>query len=220
MGQRRRHAAAPTKKSSFAANAVAAGGAATHDTLVTAPSDPSQKDPSPTARQGLAEAWLEARPALIRFLTARTGSSATAEDLAQDVWLRLQSMTEDAAAEVRHPQAFLYRMAANLALDASKAQRRAGARDLEWRRVAVVDDAGDAEDAPSAEDVVWARLKLEKVVAAIDRMPPKAAEAFRLHKMAGLSQAEVAERMGVSRSAVEKYISASLRDLLLRVGWP
>ncbi len=51
-------------------------------------------------------------------------------------------------------------------------------------------------------------------------MPPKAAEAFRLHKMAGLSQAEVAERMGVSRSAVEKYVSASLKELLLRVGWP
>ena len=187
---------------------------------MNSPSGPLQHDPSGPAQQGLADAWLEARPALVRFLTARTGSAAAAEDLAQDVWLRLQSMTEEAAAEVRRPQAFLYRMAANLALDASKAQRRAGARDLEWRRASVADDAGEAQDAPSAEDAVWARLKLEKVVAAIDRMPPKAAEAFRLHKMAGLSQAEVAERMGVSRSAVEKYISASLKDLLLRVGWP
>lgn len=167
----------------------------------------------------MAEAWLEARPALVRFLTARTGSSATAEDLAQDVWLRLQALTEASAAEVRHPQAFLYRMAANLALDASKAQRRAGTRDLEWRRARAADDA-EAEDAPSAEDAVWARLKLEKVMAAIERMPPKAAQAFRLHKLGGLSQVEVAERMGVSLSAVEKYVSASLKELLLRVGWP
>ncbi|WEK58390.1 MAG: RNA polymerase sigma factor [Candidatus Brevundimonas phytovorans] len=171
------------------------------------------------ARQALADAWLEVRPALVRFLTARTGSSAAAEDLAQDVWLRLQTLTEAAAAEVRHPQAFLYRMAANLALDASKAQRRAGARDLEWRRARAA-DAAEAEDAPSAEDAVWARLKLEKVMAAIERMPPKAAQAFRLHKLGGLSQAEVAARMGVSLSAVEKYVSASLKELLLRVGWP
>ncbi|WP_295240894.1 sigma-70 family RNA polymerase sigma factor [uncultured Brevundimonas sp.] len=187
---------------------------------MNASSGPPQHDPSRPARQALADAWLDSRPALVRFLTARTGSSAAAEDLAQDVWVRLQSMTEEAAAEVRHPQAFLYRIAANLALDASKAQRRAGARDLEWRRASAIDDAAEAQDAPSAEDAVWARLKLEKVVAAIDRMPPKAAEAFRLHKMAGISQAEVAERMGVSRSAVEKYVSASLKELLLRVGWP
>lgn len=188
--------------------------------MVNASFGPPQHDPSRPARQGLAEAWLESRPALVRFLTARTGSSAAAEDLTQDVWVRLQSMTEEAAAEVRHPQAFLYRIASNLALDASKAQRRAGARDLEWRRASAIDDAAEVQDAPSAEDAVWARLKLEQVVAAIDRMPPKAAEAFRLHKMAGLSQAEVAERMGVSRSAVEKYVSASLKELLLRVGWP
>lgn len=219
-GQRRRGAATPTKKSFAVAIAVAAEGAATHDGVVNAPSGPPQHDPSRPARQALADAWLDSRPALVRFLTARTGSSAAAEDLAQDVWVRLQSMTEEAAVEVRHPQAFLYRIAANLALDASKAQRRGGARDLEWRRASAIDDAAEAQDAPSAEDAVWARLKLEKVVAAIDRMPPKAAEAFRLHKMAGLSQAEVAERMGVSRSAVEKYVSASLKELLLRVGWP
>ena len=218
-GQRRRGAATPTKKSFAVAIAVAAKGAATHDGVVNASSGPPQHDPSRPARQALADAWLDSRPALVRFLTARTGSSAAAEDLAQDVWVRLQSMTEEAA-DVRHPQAFLYRIAANLALDASKAQRRAGARDLEWRRASAIDDAAEAQDAPSAEDAVWAKLKLEKVVAAIDRMPPKAAEAFRLHKMAGLSQAEVAELMGVSRSAVEKYVSASLQELLLRVGWP
>ncbi|WP_271085775.1 sigma-70 family RNA polymerase sigma factor [Brevundimonas sp. NIBR11] len=179
-----------------------------------------QDDPPASARQALADVWLDVRPALVRFLTARTGSSAAAEDLAQDVWLRVQGLTEEAAAEVRHPQAFLYRMAANLALDSSKAQRRAGARDLEWRRAHVAGEGGDADNAPSAEDAVWARLKLEKVAAAISQMPPKAAEAFRLHKMEGLSQSEVADRMGVSRSAVEKYIAASLKTLLLKVGWP
>ncbi|RZJ91420.1 MAG: helix-turn-helix domain-containing protein, partial [Brevundimonas sp.] len=58
------------------------------------------------------------------------------------------------------------------------------------------------------------------VTAAIAQMPPKAAEAFRLHKLEGMSQGEVADRMGVSRSAVEKYVSASLKTLLLKVGWP
>ena len=63
-------------------------------------------------------------------------------------------------------------------------------------------------------------MKLERVMAAIGGMPPKTAEAFRLHKLSGLSQAEVAERMGVSRSAVEKYVAGALKELLLKVGWP
>lgn len=220
MGLRRRQRPAPTNKLRGLETPVAAGGAATHDAPVKPPHGPLQDDPPAGAKQALAHAWIEARPALVRFLTARTGSSATAEDLAQDVWLRLQALTEEAAAGVRHPQAFLYRMAANLALDGAKARRRAGARDLEWRRAHGADDGGESQNAPSAEDAVWARLKLERVMTAIAAMPPKAAEAFRLHKMDGLSQAEVADRMGVSRSAVEKYISASLKTLLLRVGWP
>lgn len=184
------------------------------------PPEPLQDDADAVARQALVSAWLEARPALVRFLTARTGSSAAAEDLVQDVWLRLHALTDEAVAEVRRPQAFLYRMAANLALDRSKAQRRAGARDLEWRRAQGANDVGDVADAPSAEDAVWARLKLERVMTAIGGMPPKTAEAFRLHKLSGLSQAEVAERMGVSRSAVEKYVAGALKELLLKVGWP
>ena len=184
------------------------------------PTGPLPHHAPASAREALVQVWLDVRPALVRFLTARTGSSATAEDLAQDVWLRLQGMSEEAAAQVRQPQAFMYRMAANRALDNAKAQRRAGARDLEWRRAQADGEAGEVQDAPSAEDAVWARLKLEKVQAAIRHMPPKAAEAFRLHKFEGLSQGEVADRMGVSRSAVEKYVATVLKTLLLRVGWP
>lgn len=171
-------------------------------------------------RAALHAAWLQARPALVRFLTARCGSVAAAEDVIQDVWIRLEGLSAEAAADVRQPQAFLYRLAANLALDRAKAERRAGARDLEWRRANLAEDGKDASDAPSAEDAAWSRQKLEKVVAVINGLPPKAAEAFRLHKFEGLTQTEVAERMGMSRSAVEKYVAGALKDLLQKVGWP
>jgi RNA polymerase sigma-70 factor (ECF subfamily) len=43
-------------------------------------------------------------------------------------------------------------------------------------------------------------------------------EAVRLHKLEGLSHAETAKAMGVSRSSVEKYIMACLRLILERAG--
>ena len=81
--------------------------------------------------------------------------------------------------------------------------------------------AGDAiADEPSAEDAAWARLKLGRVIAAVRTLPVNAQTAFRLHKLDGLTHAETARAMGVSRSAVEKYVSATLKHLLREVGWP
>lgn len=174
-----------------------------------------------TASQSLIRAYLERREALLRFLVVRTGSQAQAEDLIQDVFLRLQALGETETGEIRNPQAFLYRLASNLFLDRLKHDQRRGRRDDEWRRSQADDVAGeDVADAPSAEDTVWARLKLDRIVAALEDLTPNCRQAFRLHKLEGRSQAETAEAMGLSRSAVEKYVSTALKHLLREVGWP
>jgi RNA polymerase sigma-70 factor (ECF subfamily) len=54
---------------------------------------------------------------------------------------------------------------------------------------------------------------LAKVLKAVEALPPQCRRVFRLHKFDGLSHAEVAEKLGISRSAVEKHISAALKSL-------
>lgn len=175
----------------------------------------------PNAKAPLLDAYLERRDALVRFFTLRTGSDAAAEDLVQDIWMRLDAMTPEAAAEVRSPPAYLYRLGSNLMLDRIRSQRRSRQREDEWSgsRTALIGEEVVAEQ-PSAEDAAWARLKLGRVVAALQSLPDRTRQAFRLHKLEGLSHSETAEAMGVSRSAVEKYISAALKHLLCEVGWP
>jgi RNA polymerase sigma-70 factor (ECF subfamily) len=56
-----------------------------------------------------------------------------------------------------------------------------------------------------------------KLSAIVEEMPPKMRQAFRLHKLEGLSHAETAEAMEVSVSAVEKHISAALKLLLRKL---
>ncbi len=165
--------------------------------------------------------YLDRRPALVRFFTARTGSTDRAQDIVQDIYVRLQSMSETAAAEVKSPLPFLYRIGGNLMLDGARGQRRAAERDQAWTDASGASiDGASIMDAPSPEDAAWARLKLDKVAAALAELPPKARLAFRLHKVDGLTHAEVAAQMGVSRSSVEKYVSSVLARLLERVGWP
>ncbi len=75
---------------------------------------------------GLMGAYLSSREALVRFLTARTGSANEAEDIVQDVYFKLHSVDP---AEIQNPTAFLYRLASNLFIDRLRSARRREARD-------------------------------------------------------------------------------------------
>jgi RNA polymerase sigma-70 factor (ECF subfamily) len=163
-------------------------------------------DPPP-----LIAAYLRKRADLVRFFTLRTGSAAAAEDIVQDLYVKL-SETE-APADLRSPEAFLYRMGSNLMLDRAKAHRRAAARDHAWSEAGGGGGPEPVAPEPPADEAVSSRQRLQRLVAALDRLPPQVAAAFRLHKFDGLSHAEVAGRMGVSRSSVEKYIMTALKAL-------
>ena len=174
-----------------------------------------------SAKAELLAVYLERRPALVRHFTARTRSPDFAEDIVQDIYVRLQALTEASAGEITSPVAFLYRVGGNLMLDGVRQRQRAAARDQAWSDVSgAVSDGVSVSDLPSPEDAAWARLKLDQVTAALEDLAPNARTALRLHRIEGLTHAEIAARMGVSRSSVEKYLSAALARLLDRVGWP
>ena len=167
-------------------------------------------DPPP-----LIAAYLRKRADLVRFFTLRTGSAATAEDVVQDLYVKI-SETETPP-DLRSAEAFLYRMGSNLMLDRAKAQRRAAARDHAWNQAGSGGGSEPVAQEPPADEAVASRQRLQRLLAALDRLPPQVAAAFRLHKFEGLNHGEVAARMGVSRSSVEKYIMTALRALSAEV---
>jgi RNA polymerase sigma-70 factor (ECF subfamily) len=164
------------------------------------------------SRATLLAAYLERRSDLVRFFTPRLKSSAAAEDLVQDIYLRIAAL--DAAVEVRNPGGYLYRLGSNLMLDRIRGERRAAARDHEWsdgRRTMIGPD--EVSDEPRADDVVAARQRLAAIVEILRQAPEQTQRVFRMHKFEGLSHAEVAQALGISRSAVEKHCMAVLKRL-------
>ncbi len=158
----------------------------------------------------------EKRANLVRVFAARLRSVAEAEDLIQDLFLKVQALGD---LEVEGDgSALLFRMANNLMLDRLRSQTRAGARDEGWRSLQVT-TLGDqqAVDAPSAEDVVTGRQRLNVMMATLKTLPAPIARAFTLHKLQGLSHAETAAEMGVSRSSIEKHVSAALKALMAKL---
>ena len=160
--------------------------------------------------------YLRRRDNLVRFLAARAGSMAAAEDLAQELYLRL--VARDDNAQVSNAGALLYRMAINLMLDRARSEARSGARDGAWRQLARSDVGRiDISDDPPVDEAAASAQRLRPLVAAVGDLAPQMGRAFRLHKLEGLSHAETARAMGLSVKAVEKHVSAALKALTAKL---
>jgi RNA polymerase sigma factor (sigma-70 family) len=160
----------------------------------------------------LIDQYLGQREALARFLRARMGPSGDVEDLLQDIYLRVAAAGD--GADIQNPRAYLYRLASNLLLDRVRSRRQTIARDDAWRQTHhLAGPVEDVADTPSAEDILAGRQRLSALLQALETLPPKTRQVFRMHKFEGLSYAETAERMGISRSGVEKHMMDALRVL-------
>ena len=168
------------------------------------------------AADPLLEEYLRRRANLVRFLAARAGSLAAAEDLAQELYLRLAA--REPSTEVGNASALLYRMAINLMLDRARGETRSAARDGAWRQLSRSELGGvDVSDDPPADEAAASAQRLRQLVAAVGDLAPQMGRAFRLHKLEGLSHAETARAMGLSVKAVEKHVSAALKALTAKL---
>ena len=172
---------------------------------------------SPQAPDPLMTAYLERLQDLVTYFRVRLRSLEAAQDVVQDIGLKL---TRYEGEDIANPTAFLYRLGSNLMLDHIKKERRSRRRAEAWREAVVsTDGAGPAASPePAADDAIIARERLNLILEAVAGLPAPVREAFRLHKLEGLSHSETAEAMGVSRSSVEKYIMASLKRITKKVG--
>ncbi|GAB3124007.1 RNA polymerase sigma factor [Novispirillum itersonii] len=168
-------------------------------------------DRAPADRASLLRLLVRHYDDLTRRLTRRMGSPASAQDVVQDTFVRVSGLTT--VPDLDNPRAYLYRVAGNIALDHLRAEGRAARRHLPAETL-----EDHPSDHPSAEAVAEQRQRLARLNDAVNALPERCREVFLLHRIDGLSHAEIAARLGISRSAVEKHIIRALshcRDRLV-----
>ena len=166
-----------------------------------------------TEASELLAAYLATAEDLKRFFTARLRSAEAAEDLLQDLYVKVAAWPADA--EVGNPSALLYRMASNLMLDQMRTDKRAAARNAAWTDLNTTRVGGEAiSEEVSGERLTQDRQRAAAFARAIDTLPSQTRAAFILHKLEGLSHIEVAARLGISRKTVEKQVSSGLKRLV------
>jgi RNA polymerase sigma-70 factor (ECF subfamily) len=149
---------------------------------------------------------------LLRYLERMVRDLATAEDLVQEVFLRVHRARDRYGAEARF-STWLYRIATNLALnELRRPRRRAPHRSTE-------DEAAPplAGTDPPADDVVDARRMAGMAWRELGELPEKQRAALCLTAVEGLSYAEVAEALEVTEKAVKSLVHRARSALAQRL---
>ncbi|MBI3885122.1 MAG: sigma-70 family RNA polymerase sigma factor [Opitutae bacterium] len=142
---------------------------------------------------------------LRRYLTRFLGNEAEAQDIAHDAYLRVYPAAGKRPAE--KPAALLYTTARRLAINR-----------LKRRSVSPFSTAPLAPDAATAPEAgvvqqVMARQEWGALEAAIARLPAGCRSVLLLRKVELLSHQEIADRLGIAISTVEKQHARALRLL-------
>lgn len=158
---------------------------------------------------GLSAIFLANRAALLRFLRAR-GAGADAEDMLQDMWMKLQ---EKNIGPVADPLPYLYRVANNLMLDRYRSSARRARREQDW-----AEGAGGVMADPAAEVAIDDRMilteALEQAQAVLTELGPRVELVFRRFRLEGVGQRLIAEELGVSLTTVEKDLQKAYRAMI------
>lgn len=157
--------------------------------------------PSPDRSSLATRLFAQHGAAVRRYLCRLTNDSTAAEDLVQDVYLRIVRASDNYESRERE-RAWIFRIARNVFLDHYRTQSR---------RERVPADAGQAAVRPM--QVI--RLELQS---ALDRLGREDREAFLLCELGGLTYEEIGTTMGLSVPSVRSRIyraRLALRGMLL-----
>ena len=148
---------------------------------------------------GIAMAFVENTTFLKRFLTRYFSSRQDIEDVVQETYLRAH--IEEQKKGIEHPKAFLFRVAKNVALKKLTKKSRQITDYIEDLACPVV-----LETEASVAEHLEAEELLGLYCEAVTTLPPKCREVFLLRKVHGLAHKEIAARMNLSVSSVDKYL--------------
>jgi RNA polymerase sigma-70 factor (ECF subfamily) len=141
--------------------------------------------------------------ALRAFLRARFPTILDFDDLVQESYMRLLRARE--VGQVRDPRAYLFTTARNAAFDLFRRNRT-----LTIEPLANIDPSSVIEEGHSVPEKVSRAEELEILYDAIRDLPERCRAVMSLQKIHGLSNREIAERLGISINTVNAQLVTGL----------
>jgi RNA polymerase sigma-70 factor (ECF subfamily) len=159
----------------------------------------------------LARHVLPNEPALRAWLRRRRLSDSEIDDLVQETYAKLISL--DSVDAIRDPKSYTFQVAHSIF--ASRIRR---ARIVPIHAGVNLGELAIPADGGTPEDIVQAREELMELADALASLPLRCRTAFLLRRIDGLSQREVAQKLGIAEKTVENYMTQAIRFLMDRYG--
>ena len=146
--------------------------------------------------------FLAQRTPLLRTLERMVNNPSTAEDLLQETYLRVTRALSERT--VDHLEPFVFHTARNLALDHLRARRIQSRALVDDVPLDIVNNVVAPQS--SAEDAAHAAQMLERLNVSLQSLSPRQQQIFILSRLHGHSYQDIAQRLGVSLSTVQKEL--------------
>ena len=153
---------------------------------------------------GLDDAWASTRRELVEFIVRRVEDATTAEDITQDVFMRLHRARAEGA-EIGAVHAWLYRVARNAIVDHYRTRRRL--HPLPEDRHQAFDESDDAGPNRATRELAACLRPL------VDQLPNHYREAVILVELEGYTQVAAAAALGLSVSGTKSRVQRGRRQL-------
>lgn len=168
----------------------------------------NQAEESGAASGGIIGICVEQRAVLLRFLGRRLQDAALAEDVLQDVWIKLNDRPP--TKPIADPLAYLFQVCENAARDLRRSEGRRHVREKNWAE----QGGSESETEPSPEQRAIERETLQRIGERLERLPDRTRRIFVAFRLEGRPQKDLAHDHGISLSAVQKHLQRAYRALL------
>lgn len=155
-------------------------------------------------RSTVSEAFSAHQSALRAFVSRMVSTPADVDDITQEAFLR--AFNAEKAREIEQPKSFLFTIAKNIVL--SNFNKKSNKL---TDHVADLDDLGVVTDKGSVESEVEAEETIGLYCHAVEALPLQCRRVFLMRKVYGLPHKEIAQRLGISVSTVEKHLAKGVK---------
>lgn len=161
-----------------------------------------ERDDAPD-RSEMSRQW---RPVLLAYFLRRVNDHAEAEDLTQEMLVRLLGME---VGELEQPEAYIFRIASNLLADRGRRLR------AQTQFMEIMGRVEDAEaDSIDAFRIVVGRTELERLEAAIAALPKLTRALFLVFRLENMTQDQIATIYGISTRSVKRHVARAMAHLM------
>lgn len=156
--------------------------------------------------------YRENRGNLKRFLLHRLRNEQDAEDILQECFIKFRSYKPEKG--FTNPEGLLFKIAYTLSIDAIRKKKSDMARESSWVKENITYLSGEPMvDIPHIDRALDSRKSIKMILSLLKELSPKCRQVFVMHKFEGLSHAQVAGQVGISKSMVEKHMIKALKKI-------